>query len=92
MLNQTRPSRNLFSKWYVNHYDWPWDQWPDYLTAGSIVVSTPLARRFAVAQYYTQYFRFDDVFLGIMALKLHCQPIHHEGFLIMPPNMTSEER
>ncbi|XP_017101568.2 beta-1,3-galactosyltransferase brn [Drosophila bipectinata] len=78
---QTSPLRHKFSKWYVSLEEYPFDRWPPYVTAGSFILS-----RQALLQMYTTskripLFRFDDVYLGIVALKAriplqHCDDFH----------------
>lgn len=57
--------------------------WPPYATAGAYVLSRKSFTDMYYAILYTKLFRFDDVFLGLAALKanielLHCPHIYFE--------------
>jgi hypothetical protein len=78
--NKSFPMRHRVSKWYVSLAEYPFTHWPPYPTAGAFVVSMNTAINFNIAFHYTKYMRFDDVFVGIVAWKLHIKPVHHNAF------------
>lgn len=78
---QTSPLRHKFSKWYVSLEEYPFDRWPPYVTAGSFVLSRQAMLRMYATSKRIPLFRFDDVHLGIVALKAriplqHCDDFH----------------
>lgn len=44
------------------------------MPAAAIVMSKQVVEDFYYASYYTKHFRFDDIFLGIMAYKMNIIP------------------
>ncbi|CAN7993456.1 unnamed protein product [Ixodes hexagonus] len=74
------PMRHRWSKWYLPLSEYPFSRFPPYVTAGAFVLSQPaLADLYRVARY-TQQFRFDDIFLGIVARKARLAPLHSDAF------------
>uniref|UniRef100_A0A0X3NYZ4 Hexosyltransferase n=1 Tax=Schistocephalus solidus TaxID=70667 RepID=A0A0X3NYZ4_SCHSO len=76
------PYRTWFSKWYVSLADYPWTHWPPYPAAGAYVTSMQLIRLMALEADHVAYLRFDDVFVGFLALKLNVQPEHDDRFML----------
>ncbi|VDL96781.1 unnamed protein product [Schistocephalus solidus] len=76
------PYRTWFSKWYVSLADYPWTHWPPYPAAGAYVTSMQLIRLMALEADHVAYLRFDDVFIGFLALKLNVQPEHDDRFML----------
>lgn len=54
--------------------------WPPYATAGAYVVSQRSLIDLYYTGMYTKFFRFDDVFIGIGALKAKIEPLHSPHF------------
>lgn len=82
---QTAPLRHKFSKWYVSLAEYPFDKWPPYVTAGAFILSRDALRKMYNVGRNLPLFRFDDIYLGIVALKAHI-PVHHcDGFLFHRP-------
>lgn len=52
--------------------------WPPYVTAGAYVLSHATLVKFHYGSYYTKMFRFDDIYLGLLAKKLNISPLHCE--------------
>lgn len=74
------PMRHRWSKWYLPLSEYPFSRFPPYVTAGAFVLSQPaLVDLYRVARY-TQQFRFDDIFLGIVARKARLVPLHSDAF------------
>ncbi|EDV92262.1 beta-1,3-galactosyltransferase brn [Drosophila grimshawi] len=72
---ESAPLRHKFSKWYVSLEEYPFDKWPPYVTAGAFILSRDaLLQMYAVGRSLP-LFRFDDVYLGMVALKAHI-PVH----------------
>ncbi|XP_043216229.1 beta-1,3-galactosyltransferase brn-like [Amphibalanus amphitrite] len=70
------PHRHRFSKWFVPLQEYPFSRWPPYCTAGAYVVSRSALRRLLYTSYYTKMFRFDDIYLGLVAQKAGVKPLH----------------
>ncbi|KAJ8670288.1 hypothetical protein QAD02_001547 [Eretmocerus hayati] len=74
------PHRHKSSKWYVSLKEYPYHLWPPYVTAGSYILSKEALIDMYYASMYTKHFRFDDIFLGIVAKKAGIEPFHCEEF------------
>ncbi|VVC44289.1 Glycosyl transferase, family 31 [Cinara cedri] len=74
----TSPLRHQISKWYVSLSEYPYHMWPPYVTAGAYMLSHTALTRFYYGSFYTKLFRFDDIYLGILAKKLNIMPLHCE--------------
>ncbi|KAH8345055.1 beta-1,3-galactosyltransferase brn [Drosophila kikkawai] len=82
---QTSPLRHKFSKWYVSLAEYPFDRWPPYITAGAFMLSRQALLRLYATSVHTPLFRFDDVYLGIVALKAGIPLQHCEDFRFYRP-------
>ena len=78
---RSRPQRHKWSKWFVDLLEYPYDFLPPYVTAGAYIVSRD-------ASYYTRMFRFDDIWLGLIAKKAGIEPFHNNQFYFHPPQYT----
>lgn len=74
------PLRHRASKWYVSLEEYPYDKWPPYVTAGAYVLSREALIDMHYTSYYTKHFRFDDIYVGIVAYKAQIEPFHCECF------------
>lgn len=74
------PLRHKTSKWYVSLEEYPYDMWPPYVTAGSYMLSREALQIMYYTSMYTKHFRFDDIFLGLVALKAGIEPFHSDEF------------
>lgn len=74
------PHRHKSSKWYVSLEEYPYHLWPPYVTAGAYIVSKEAFLDLYYASLYTKHFRFDDIFLGLVAKKADIEPFHCEEF------------
>ncbi|CAN7999440.1 unnamed protein product, partial [Ixodes hexagonus] len=80
VFDTQRPERHHWGKWYLPLSEYPYSRFPPYVNAGAYVLS----RRMLVDLYrvarFTPQFRFDDVFLGILAKKMGTRPRHSDQF------------
>lgn len=74
------PMRHRWSKWYISLAEYPFSRYPPYVTAGAYVLSSPAVRDLYRVAQYTRQFRFDDIFLGIVAQKARLRPLHSDAF------------
>ncbi|CAH1645759.1 unnamed protein product [Spodoptera littoralis] len=74
------PQRFRFSKWRVSLEEYRWDRWPDYVTAGAYVLSNKALRVMYIGSLFVKHFRFDDIYLGIVAKKVGITPEHCPHF------------
>ena len=85
---RSRPQRHKWSKWYVDLLEYPFDFWPPYVTAGSYILSRDALVDIYFTSYYTRMFRFDDIWLGLVAKKAGIDPFHNNQFYFNPPQYT----
>lgn len=74
------PHRHKTSKWYLPLEEYPYHLLPPYVTAGAFVLSNPALKDFYYGSYFVKRFRFDDVFMGLVAKKLEIEPFHCPEF------------
>nr|CAG4640915.1 EOG090X07IA [Eulimnadia texana] len=74
------PLRHKFSKWYVPLEEYPFTLWPPYATAGAYVLSRTALLELYYGSMFTKMFRFDDVYLGLVARKVGLEPLHCSEF------------
>ncbi|KAH8396473.1 hypothetical protein KR222_011155 [Zaprionus bogoriensis] len=82
---QTAPLRHKFSKWYVSLEEYPFDKWPPYVTAGAFILSREALHKMYTVGRGLPLFRFDDIYLGMVALKARIAVHHCDGFLFHRP-------
>lgn len=91
----SRPMRHRFSKWYLSLDEYPFSRFPPYVTAGAFVLSAPALRDMYRISEYTRHFRFDDIYLGIVAKKAGVVPLHSDRFRFwaqgtdLPPGLVA---
>uniref|UniRef100_A0A1L8E1B6 Hexosyltransferase n=1 Tax=Nyssomyia neivai TaxID=330878 RepID=A0A1L8E1B6_9DIPT len=74
------PHRHRTSKWYVDLEEYRWHMWPPYVSAGACIFSREALLQMYFVSMFTKHFRFDDIYLGIVALKTNIEPLHSEEF------------
>lgn len=77
---KSRPHRYLGSKWRVSLDEYPWNKWPPYVSAGAYVVSNNVLKTLYLGSMFVKHFRFDDIYLGIVAKKAGVTPVMCEEF------------
>ncbi|XP_068632084.1 beta-1,3-galactosyltransferase brn-like [Battus philenor] len=87
---KSAPQRFRSSKWRVSLAEYPWNRWPPYVTAGAYVVSNSVMRRLYAGSLFVKHFRFDDVYLGIVAKKVGIEPTHCPRFHFYKKSYTRE--
>lgn len=84
VFDSPRPHRHQSSKWFVDLEEYPFHRWPPYVTAGSYVLSRAALVDMYYTSYFTKLFRFDDIYLGLIAKKAEIEPFHAEEFHFYP--------
>jgi hypothetical protein len=70
VYKESRPRRFLNDRWYISIDDYPYDRYPPYVTAGCFLMTRSNARLFNLASKYIPLFRFDDIYMGILAYSM----------------------
>ncbi|CAG2209346.1 BRN [Mytilus edulis] len=80
IIKNAKPKRNKSSKWYLTKEEYPCDYFPNYPAGGAILMSMTIAKLLKTAFPYVKFIRIDDVYLGIVAMKLNINLQHDERF------------
>jgi hypothetical protein len=87
LFGSSVPKRSSLSKWFVTLDEYPFFRFPPYITAGAILLDRSTLLRLYAGTLYTKLFRFDDPFLGIVAMKVGVRPTHSDYFVFDPSSM-----
>lgn len=71
LFSHSRPQRHLPSKWFVNLEEYPYNRYPPYITGGCYLVNNHTLIDLYYASLFTKPFKYDDIYLGILANKLN---------------------
>lgn len=77
VCDNCRPQRYPRATWYITTMDYPYDSYPKFVHAGFIIMSMEFVRDLEIAIQFTKFFKFDDVFLSIVAHKLGVHAINN---------------
>ncbi|CAG2116619.1 unnamed protein product [Medioppia subpectinata] len=80
LFPKSPPLRHKTSKWFVSLEEYPYSLYPPYITAGAFVLSNTSLIDMYFGSLYTKHFRFDDIYVGILAKKLSIIPRHNPNF------------
>lgn len=81
LRNYVRPLRFVYSKWYISKTQYPYNKYPPFITGGAILMSHKTVRHLYMAAHFAPAFKFDDVYLGMLAYKVGIVPHHVEEFM-----------
>jgi hypothetical protein len=70
LYKESRPRRYLNDRWYISINDYSYDRYPPYVTAGCFLMTRSNARLFNLASKYIRLFRFDDIYMGLLAYSM----------------------
>ncbi|CAL8080918.1 unnamed protein product [Calicophoron daubneyi] len=79
-LTPFRPGSSVGGAWAVSEDEFPWSQYPNYSSGRGYLVGADYVCDAAIAMAFTQNFRIDDVFLGIVWAKLKYPVLNIPGF------------
>lgn len=84
-----RPYRSPKSKWSVSIQEYPYEKYPSFVSAGAVLMSMSFVQDFTIAMQYTKRFKYDDIFMAIVAYKLRVIPVGSIRFRIRKVNYQS---
>lgn len=90
----SHPRRFINDRWYISMNDYPYDQYPPYVTAGCFLMTRSSARLFYLASKYTHLFRFDDIYIGLLAYSMSIDLIPNNDLFsayVSPPIMLNNQ-
>lgn len=85
------PMRDKYNKFYISFEEYEYNKFPPFINAGAYVVSNKAARKLYLASYFVKQFRFDDVYLGMLAKKCDITPYHSKFFWRVRDDSTIED-
>jgi hypothetical protein len=85
VFENSSPMRHLLSKWYISLKDYPYHKFPPYVAAGCYILSRQSAHLFLMASKLIELFKFDDIYMGILAHKLDIRPLHIDAVKFYAP-------
>lgn len=88
---KSAPQRFKTSKWRVSLDEYRWNKWPPYVTAGAYVLSNKSMKVMYIASLFVKHFRFDDIYLGIVAKKVGITPVHCPNFHFYKKKYSRED-
>ena len=86
VYNNSSPMRHMMSKWYISLEDYPYHKFPPYVSAGCYILSRESAKMFYIASLLIKKFKFDDIYMGILAYKLGIIPTHMSSVYYHAPS------
>ncbi len=84
------PHRHRTSKWFVSLSEYPYHAWPPYVIGGAAVLSRAALLKLYYASYFVKRFRFEDVYLGLVARKVGVEATDFPGFYLHPNDFKNE--
>jgi len=79
------PMRHMISKWYITLDEYPYRKFPPFIAAGCYVLSIKSARLFYMASKLIKLFRFDDIYMAILAHNIGIEPMNIENVKYYSP-------
>lgn len=76
VFSHSRPYREQTSKWFVSLNDYPYFKYPPYVSGPFRLLSAPTLSLFYTVSKQMQSFRYEDVYLGILAYRLSIAPVN----------------
>ncbi|XP_055350169.1 beta-1,3-galactosyltransferase brn-like, partial [Paramacrobiotus metropolitanus] len=73
----SKPKRWRLSKWYVSTNEYPFSWYPPYITAAAVLLSKDTVEKFNYASHFVPLFRFDDIYLSILAHMMAVESQHY---------------
>ncbi|XP_033738882.1 beta-1,3-galactosyltransferase brn-like [Pecten maximus] len=86
------PQRCPEDKWFMSIGNYSFEKYPNFVSGGAVIMSMDFAKRLKIAIPFTKQFKFDDVFLAIVAYKLGVKPINHSGIHISPAVSCNDDK
>ncbi|XP_033737075.1 beta-1,3-galactosyltransferase brn-like [Pecten maximus] len=90
LMIDTKPIRNPKDKWLVSMSEYPFTNYPNYIFGGFVIMSMSTVRDFTIAAMYTKLFKFEDVYLGILAAKIGIEATNN-GYVNSKKTFTVSE-
>lgn len=86
---KSRPFRIHFHKHYMSLDQYPYSHYPPFVSAGAMLLTSDVVKKFYIVSKFSKYYPFDDVFYGFVAKKLNISPTDIGEFLPSYYNVPS---
>ncbi|RWS09456.1 Beta-1:3-galactosyltransferase brn-like protein [Dinothrombium tinctorium] len=90
VFNNSLPIRCKMSKWRLSIQEYPYSRFPPYVTAGAIVLSNSALIDMYYASFYVKHFRFDDIYISLLARSVKIKPLHCHHFRFYEQNYSKD--
>ncbi|RWS09455.1 Beta-1:3-galactosyltransferase brn-like protein [Dinothrombium tinctorium] len=70
------PIRSKMSKWRISLQEYPYSLFPPFVLAGTLILSNSALIDIYYASFYVKHFRFDDVYIAMLARSVKIKPLH----------------
>lgn len=78
-MSDSRHLKKKAGKWAINYRDWPWRNYPTYVTGGTVLLASRTVEPLLAAFQTTPYMPFDDLYLtGICNEKAGIEVYHSD--------------
>ncbi|XP_075810664.1 beta-1,3-galactosyltransferase 5-like [Microtus pennsylvanicus] len=74
IISNTPPFREIFSKWFVSKFEYPWDRYPPFCSGTGYVFSSDVASKVYNISESVPFLKLEDVFVGLCLAKLKIRP------------------
>ena len=74
IISNTPPFREIFSKWFVSKFEYPWDRYPPFCSGTGYVFSSDVASKVYNVSESVPFLKLEDVFVGLCLAKLKIRP------------------
>lgn len=81
LRDYVHPMRVLTTKWYITRKEYAYNKYPRFITGGAMLMTHKTVKHMHFVSYFTNAFKFDDVYIGILARKLGIEAIHADSFM-----------
>ncbi|CAJ0931385.1 unnamed protein product, partial [Mesorhabditis belari] len=85
------PFRMFWNKHAVPLEVYPFDRYPEYISAGAVLLSSNTIHKFAAAIPFVRLYLMDDIYAGILAYSIAVSPKHDPRFEFWARNIEKDE-
>lgn len=81
LRDYVHPARIYMTKWYISRKEYAYNKYPRFITGGAMLMTYKTVKHMHYISYFTNSFKFDDVYVGILAWKLGIESNHADSFM-----------
>lgn len=85
VFRNSAPIRNFNSKWHISLVEYPYEKYPAFVSGNFFILNARALTLFDRASKTIKLFKFDDVYLGMLAYNLGIKPVHLKNVYFFAP-------